>query len=299
MSALPVALPPALAAERRQHQGRAGRLSYYLAGPAGGAPLLLLHSVNAAASAYEVKPVFEPMVATRRIYAPDLPGFGFSDRSARDYTIRLYVDAVHDMLDVIAADCGEQPVDVLALSLSAEFAARAAGAAPQRFRTLALVTPTGFSRLTPQTGRREASREIPGLHRLVSVPLWSGGLFRLLSSRASIRFFLQRTYGSAAVDPGLIDYAYSTSHQPGAEHAPFAFLAGRLFSSDVRPVYEALRLPVWVPHATLGDFRDFSGADWARAKPNWRWLAMPTGALPHFEQPDTFCAAYRAFLQSA
>ena len=31
----------------------------------------------------------------------DLPGFGSSDRSDRPYTIRLYVDAVHDALDAI------------------------------------------------------------------------------------------------------------------------------------------------------------------------------------------------------
>ena len=38
-------------------------------------PLLLLHSINASASAYEVKPLFEHYRQQRPVYAPDLPGF--------------------------------------------------------------------------------------------------------------------------------------------------------------------------------------------------------------------------------
>ena len=77
-------LPPALAGERREFRGRAGRLSYYVGGPAvsnDAAPLLLIHSLNAAASAYEVRPLFDHYCQRRRTYALDLPGFGFSERS--------------------------------------------------------------------------------------------------------------------------------------------------------------------------------------------------------------------------
>jgi pimeloyl-ACP methyl ester carboxylesterase len=42
---------------------------------------MLLHSINAAPSAYEVKPLFEQMRHTHRVFAPDLPGYGFSDPS--------------------------------------------------------------------------------------------------------------------------------------------------------------------------------------------------------------------------
>jgi len=293
-------LPPAVSGERREHRGRAGRIHVYVSGPRRAAPLLLIHSINAAASAYEVRPVYEAMSASRRVYAPDLPGFGFSDRSRRDYTIRLYTDAVHDALDLIAGEQGDAAVDVLAVSLAAEFAARAATEAPQRLRSLTLVTPTGFSRPEPPyAGPAEASRAIPGLGAAVSLPLWSDALFALLTTRRSIRYFLRRTYGSDAVDDGLVEYAYLTSHQPGAKYAPLAFLSGRLFARDVRNVYERLRLPVWVPHATRGDFRNFAGADWARARENWRFQPMPTGALPHFEQTDAFLAAFAAFLAEA
>ena len=78
----PVALPPPLSgAVRRDIATLAGRIALWSAGD--GPPMLLVHSINAAASAYEVRPVFERMRRTHRVYAPDLPGFGFSSKPTR------------------------------------------------------------------------------------------------------------------------------------------------------------------------------------------------------------------------
>jgi pimeloyl-ACP methyl ester carboxylesterase len=297
LSAFPP-LPPAVDGEQRTLDGRAGRLCCYVGGPVQGAPLLLVHSVNAAASAYEVKPVYDWAAAQgRRVYAPDLPGFGASARGPRDYSIRLCTDAVLDVLDRIAADRGPGPVDALGLSLGCEFLARAAVEAPAALRSLALVTPTGFARGSARlTGAAGASREVPALHGAFNNALWGQAIFDLLVSRRSIRYFIRRTYGSDEVDPGLVEYAWLSAHQPGARHAPFAFLSARLFARDIRSVYERLALPVWVPHATRGDFRDFSETGWAQALGNWTFTPMPTGAMPHFERPGEFMQAYAGFL---
>ncbi len=234
------------------------------------------------------------------MYALDLPGFGFSDRSDRPYEVALYVAAVRDMLDQIAAEHGNVPVDVMAVSLASEFAARAATEVPQRFRTLALVTPTGFSRqYASLDGKDFATREIPGMYGFFTFPLWSRAVYDLLTSRRSIRYFLERTYGSKDIDEGMLDYDYATTHQPGAQHAPYAFVSGRLFSKDIRAVYERLTLPVWVPHATRGDFKDFSQTGWAAARPNWRFQPYDAGALVHFEHTARFMADYEAFLATA
>ncbi|NJK88320.1 MAG: alpha/beta fold hydrolase [Myxococcales bacterium] len=118
-------LPPALDGDRREMTRRAGRLSYYVAGE--GPPLLLIHSINAAASAFEMKPVFDRLIASFRVYALDLPGFGFSDRSPRRYDVRLYTDSLHDILELVASESEPNAaVQAIALSLSSEFLARAA-----------------------------------------------------------------------------------------------------------------------------------------------------------------------------
>jgi pimeloyl-ACP methyl ester carboxylesterase len=167
-------------------------------------------------------------------------------------------------------------------------------------RSLALVTPTGFSRAYETLrGPEGANREVPGLYGFFTFPVWSGAFYNLLVSRPSIRFFLQKTFGSKQIDEGLFDYAHRTAHQPGAKNAPYAFVSGRLFSRDIRSVYERLTLPVWMPHGTRGDFQDFSAAGWTASRPNWTVQPFPTGALPHFEQPDEFLAAYERFLAAA
>ena len=288
-------LPAAVSGERHEITGRAGRLSYYVAGE--GEPLLLIHSINAAASAFEMSPIFERMKATRRVYAVDLPGYGFSDRSDRPYNIQLFVDAVREMSDLIARECGERAVDAVALSLSAEFLARAAAERPERFRTITLVTPTGFNRSgAKRRGPAGKSLEVRGLYKSLTFPLWREGLFKVLVSEKSVRYFLRRTFGSKDVPPELVRYSYLTSHQPGASRAPFAFLSARLFSADIRNLYESLTLPVFVPHGTRGDFADFSGAEWARDRANWHFMPLEAGALPHFEKRDAFFAAFEKFL---
>ncbi|MFZ5736455.1 MAG: alpha/beta fold hydrolase, partial [Pseudomonadota bacterium] len=115
-----------------------GRIAIYAAGsaqPDGNAtPLLLIHSINAAGSAYEVKPLYDYYAQHRPVYAIDLPGFGQSDRDDREYTARMMTDAVHAAVEQIRRIHGEQPIDALALSLASEFLARAATETPQAFR---------------------------------------------------------------------------------------------------------------------------------------------------------------------
>ncbi len=109
-------LPAAVSGERRDLASKAGRLSYYFAGDEKADPLLLIHSINAAGSAYEVRPLYEHYRKSRAVYALELPGFGFSDRSERAYTPRLMTDAVLAMVAEIQRRHGGRPIDVLALS---------------------------------------------------------------------------------------------------------------------------------------------------------------------------------------
>jgi pimeloyl-ACP methyl ester carboxylesterase len=294
------ALPPALPAERRDLASIAGRLSYYVAGPSrdrGSVPLLLLHSINAAGSAYEVKPLFERLQARRTVYALDLPGFGFSDRSDRRYRPRLMTDAIHAMIKEIQRLHGQVEIDALAVSLSSEFLARAALEAPDAFRSIALVSPTGFDRGAPYTGSTGSTRGNAALYAALNVPLWRAGFFRLLTSRPSIRYFLQKTWGSKEIDEGLLNYDYLTTHQPGAYHAPYDFVSGFLFSADISNIYDALKLPIWMSHGVRGDFTDYSWQSNVERKSNWVVKDFPTGALSYFEMPGLFIQRYEAFLE--
>jgi pimeloyl-ACP methyl ester carboxylesterase len=293
------ALPrPPQGAERRDLQGPAGAMAIWTAGQ--GAPVLLVHSINAAASVHEMTPLFERLAAHRTVWAPDLPGFGASDRSDRRYDAQLYVQAIHQALQAIAEVHGPVPVDVIALSLSAEFVARAAVQQPERFASLTFVTPTGFARGSDKFRQYDPDgREIPFLHAILSVPLWSQGLFDLLTCRASVAYFLRRTWGSSEVPEALIEDSWQSARAPGARYAPLTFLSGRLFARDVRSLYESLTHPVWVAYGDLGDFSDFSESAWALDRPGWKLSRYEqTGAMVHYQHPDRFVADWLAFVQA-
>jgi pimeloyl-ACP methyl ester carboxylesterase len=210
-----------------------GDINCYVARDAPGRPLLLVHSVNAAASAYEMGPVFNRYRTSRPVIAIDLPGFGLSDRSDRIYSPRVYHEAI---LDVLHAETSG-PVDVVALSLGCEFAARAAVIEPERFNSLTFISPTGFSRRDPTQVSQQASRKgmSERAFRFLSLPLWGRPLFDLLVTRPSIRYFLQQSF-TGPVPDDMVDYDYATAHQPGAEHAPLNFISGSLFTEGILPV---------------------------------------------------------------
>jgi len=292
-------LPPAVSGVRHDLIGRSGYLSFYASdtAPAEGPrapPLLLIHSINAAGSAYEVRPIYEHYRATRVVYALELPGFGFSARARGRYTPLLMTQAIHDMVEEIGLRHGNVPIDAMALSLSSEFLARAAAEQPKAFRSLALVSPTGFDRRAPYYDLPGSTRGNPWLYAVLAA--CGGTTFSFLTSRRIIRHYLRKTWGSDHIDEGLLDYDFLTTHQPGAEHAPFDFVSGYLLSSDSTTIYERLTMPVWASHGVRGDFVDYSNMGLVRRRPNWSVTVFQTGAFPHFEEIDDFTSAYDTFL---
>jgi len=284
-------LPPALDAPLAElHTEAAGRVAYYADEDGDGRPLLLVHSINAAPSSFELKPLFERFRFERPVYSIDLPGFGQSERGDRNYSPALYAEAIEAMLEqVIGA-----PADVLALSLGAEFAARAALAAPEKVASLVLVSPTGF-------GKRKPPGKGVGrvAHRVLSTPLWAQGLFDLVTSRQSIRYYLNKSFTDTAPQE-LIDYAYTTSHQPGARFAPLLFLSGQLFTRDALTGLYARLTDVPVLAIADGDpyVRFERLPQFAASRPNWRHESLaPNMGLPHWEHPEATCELLEGFWQ--
>jgi pimeloyl-ACP methyl ester carboxylesterase len=285
----------ALDADREDFQSkRTGRLSYYVDERGKGRPLVLLHSVNAAPSTYEMKPIFEHFQGKRPVFALDLPGFGFSERSDRLYSPQLYQTAIHEFLQEVVG----KPADVIALSLSCEFAALCAAHAPDLIHSLVMISPTGFNqprtdKITERANRRGARSK---LYALLAVPLWNRPLYDLISSRPSIQFFLNKSF-EGLVPERMVDYAYHTAHQPGAQYAPTYFLSGKLFTPAVQEtVYNTLDLPVLV----LYDRDPYTHFEMLpmmlQNHENWQGVRIsPTKGLPHWEQPEKTFKAMEAF----
>ncbi len=262
---------------------QAGQVSYYADATASGRPLVLVHSVNAAAGAHEMRPLFDYFKNTRPVYALDLPGYGFSNRDSRHYSPDLYAGVLADFLRTVV----REPADVVALSLGSEFAARAAQIEPTLVASLVLISPSGFSRKSGVVQGLVSSRAVGGVtHATLALPVVSQALFDAITTESSIKYYLRKSFVDE-VPASLISQAYAAAHQPGAKHAPLYFLSGLLFTPDA---YEALYPGVTQPVLVLYDDDPYVNfdmlPDFVAAHPNWQARRItPTLGLPHWEKP--------------
>jgi pimeloyl-ACP methyl ester carboxylesterase len=257
---------------------------FYKVAEGEGTPVVLVHGVDAAASSYEMKEVFAGLQGKRNLYALDLLGFGLSDRPALGYVAADYVDLV----DAFLGEVVRQPAVVVARSLSAAYAVSVAARSPERVAALLLICPTGLQHLAdpPGTGQRAAGA-------LLGLPILGSALFNLLVSRASLRYFLrERTYANPdLVTDDVLDAYYRTSHQPGARHAPAAFVGGTL-NHGIRETYPRLTQPVRIAWGRAAQFTPVSDSNqFIQTRRQSRLKVFDgCGLLPHVERPEEFLA---------
>ena len=273
----PDSLPTPFDRELQRYRWREFDIAYSEAGDPADPDLLLLHGINAAGSAHEFRHVFEALAERYHVVAPDMPGFGHSDRPAVAYDAALYEAFVADAL----TDLVERPT-VVAASLSAAYLAGALGAADAPpIEEACLVCPTE----TAIPGRR------PALNALVRAPLFGEAIFNLLGSRPSIRYFLA-DHGfadPASITDEWVAYDHAAAHQPGARYAPAAFLSGFLNASiDLEARLAALEVPVtilWGGQARLPPLE--RGRELAAAADATLVVLEDADLLPHAECPET------------
>ena len=291
-----MALPQAINAERSDFHMRNGlRLSYYSDTRASGTPLVLIHSVNAAASAFEMKKLFEHYRGKRPVYALDLPGFGFSERADISYTPDLFTKAVLEFLQTQVS----KAADVIALSLGSEFAARAALTAPTIFNSLTLISPTGlnFKRDARASDKAGKTGGNDTFYRIASNPLWAKAFYDIIATPASIQYFLKDSF-VGDVPEDLKTYSYLSSHQMGAEHAPLHFISGKLFTPTIEKVYERLSVPTFIIFDQDAFVSFEKLPDLLEANPNVQALRLtPSKGLPQFEMPARTAEALDGFWQ--
>lgn len=256
-----------------------GPLAMYRDVPNQARPLLLVHSINAAASSFEMRPIFQHFRTERPTYALDLPGFGFSARTEYAYAPATYVDAIHTAVAAIRGEHGGAAVDVVALSLGCEFAAEAARQRPESIHALVLISPSGMQ-------AKPVPRLDKWLYPAFTFRLWARPFFDLLTTKRSINYFLGQSFVNAT-PPELVEYAYASAHQPGAEHAPLAFVSGRLFTPDaVDRIYRQVTQPALVIYDEDAFVSFDRLPELTTSLANWRAARIvPTKGIPQWEKP--------------
>lgn len=228
-----------LGGEAREFAFEHGRVFYRVAGADdGGAPLLFLHSIGAGASSFMWRKNFDALATDFRVYAPDLPGFGFSEKSASaPYSADLYTAFIRDFL---RKEVRATPAHLVAGGLSAAFAVRVADEHPALVASLTLIAPNGVNTL-------HARPDLPGaaFYGLLHSPVLGASFYNAMTSERSLRDYARKRlfYERRFATPRLIAHYYTASHLPGAQHAVAAFLSGYL-NADTREAFARLTQPV-------------------------------------------------------
>ncbi|MFB6126450.1 MAG: alpha/beta fold hydrolase [Halolamina sp.] len=271
-------LEPPLSGRQRSYRWRGMDVAYTEAGDPGDRTLVLLHGINAAGSAGEFREVFDDLAAEYHVVAPDLPGFGRSDRPPLRYSAALYEEFVADFLTEFTTD---EPPAVVASSLTGAYVA-AADEAAVPVDSLTLICPTTVA--GPEPPR-------PFLRELLRLPVLGEALFNALGSKPSIRYF-NADHGYD--DPALpvaewVEYEWATTHQENARFAPASFVAGFLNSGvDLGDALAARETPVTILWGREADITPVAqGRELAEAADARLVVVDRAKLLPHVEHPDS------------
>lgn len=291
----PLQLPPAIDADVDFMECMEGSVRFYYR-DGSGIPVVLLHSINAAASSYEMKPIFDFFVehTNRPIYAPDWLGFGCSDRPPVLYSADLYQRHLRRFL----SEHVHQPADIIALSLACEYAAEVARTLPYLVHRVVLISPTGLSKRDTTSAWQKAL--VATSSRVGAFEIF---FYRLTRTEMLRSFYERQVFGSGTVPVSLVDYARSTTLVYGAHHAPRYFIQGDLSSGRAAAeTYARLRVPALliVPRSDddLIQHFDAAGELDAGIRDSMQTVRIDSGLMPQWENADALFDALREFLIS-
>jgi pimeloyl-ACP methyl ester carboxylesterase len=270
-------LLPGLEERRVEHRG--ARLRVWEGGR-DGSPLLLLHGFGG--SAWNFSELL-PLLGTRRVLIPDLPGHGGSAPLPAAPTLAAYADAV--------AACLREPVDVFGHSMGGVVALRLAERRPDLVRRLVLAAAAG---ITSSTRLSELAITLVGLVQ----PGRAAG--RRAGRIARSRHLRRLVFGGLEVaNPELLTERAVHGLLRGPTMHTDALGAGRaLAADDPRQDLERVRCPVLV----LWGARDRQvpledGFEYARRLGAPIRVIADCGHLLISERPDVCAEAVQEFLR--
>ena len=270
-------------------EGYGVRTRYAASGRAERPPLVLLHGIGRSLEDWSAS---VPLAQHYRLYAPDLIGFGYTDKPGIAYTLEQLATFVKDFLEAVGET---RPVTLLGNSLGGAVAQTFAVQYPERTKALVLVASAGFG------------KEVILALKLITVP----GLGELLIKPS--RRSAANTIRSFFHDPKLgteerVAHTLDLARQPGAKRA---FLAStrnlgtwRGVRADWREALSRrlvkLKLPtllVWGEYDEVLPAAHLESA--ARLYPHAQaHLFRDTGHAPQLERAGDFNALVLNFLKN-
>ena len=193
-----------LGGEVRDVEAQGLTVRCHVDGPAEAPPVVLIHGAGADAAAVSWKKAFPVLAESYRVYAPDMPGYGESDRVPEYVTpnVDFYVEVLDDLLtrlDVVEAT-------LVGISKGGGIVLGYTFAHPERVSTLVSVDSYGLGDRNPG-GRSTVA--------LVKIPKLMEALWWLSKkSRGFTRASIANVVNEANLTEELVDDAYRQARRP-------------------------------------------------------------------------------------
>lgn len=255
-------------------------------------PLVFLHGFGGGSSAYEWSKVYPAFASEYRVLAPDLIGWGRSEHPERNYQPNDYINTIIEFLEKTC----DRPASVIASSLSAAFAIRAAIVQPNLFKLLILTAPAGLSDFGEDYTRSFFTQ-------LVSTPVVDKLLYNLaVATPNGISNFLEtRQFARPErVYQEIVSAYLKSAQQPNAEYAALSFVRGDL-SFDLSKFMPQLQVPTAI---IWGEETQFTGLEVGKRLAALNQEAIKVfqpledvGLTPHLELPGVTIGLIRKYLK--
>jgi pimeloyl-ACP methyl ester carboxylesterase len=265
---------------------------HYLQAGEAGSPVVLLHGAGTDSARLSWGELIGPLSAEHRVWAPDLPGYGESDRPDSAYDTDFYLGFVQSLLDGF----GLARTSMVGLSMGGALALGTTLRTPARVDRLVLVDSYGLQRTVAMQPLSYLMVVTPG----VMEATWA--LTR--RSRNMARAGLSNVFHDVAAAPTtLIDEVYAEAQKPHAGRAFTRYQRADVTWSGLRTVYlnrlGEIRAPTQIVHG-----RQDKGVPVACAEEAHRLIG---GSLLHIidgaghwsqrEKPDEVGRVVREFLK--
>lgn len=239
-------------------------------------PVLFIHGSGPGVSAWaNWRLVLPALSAERRVLAPDMVGFGYTDRpEGIAYQMDTWVQQALDLLDAL-----ELPqVDVVGNSFGGALSLALAIRAPQRVRRLVLMGSVGVP--FPITPGLDAvwgyQPSIESMRRLLDIFAYDRSLVNdelaQLRYQASIRPGFQESFGAMFPAPRQRWVDAMASPEADIRALPHHTLVVHGREDEVIPLQNSLTLAHWIPNSQLHVFGHCG--HWTQIEHNARFVRL-------------------------
>ncbi len=269
----------------RDVTARGVRMRVVEAGEGNGPPVVLLHGFLSSYLSFD--DVIEALAERFYVLAPDLPGFGASEKpnpSRYNYSVEAFSESVADLV----AAYGIGQANIVGHGLGGAVALTLAAQHNELVQRIALVAPLCYAH--PPNSKLRA-----GLW-----PIVGSAIFKQLYGRTVFRsYFKEEVFSSRNNIPfGRIDELYGSFNVPSARESAYAVLRAMLDTRSVVARVTRIRRPALVIWGRADRIYPASFATkLARELPNARLELLDAGHAPHEEHPDLFVGVVAEFFE--